>query len=125
MEDLLKGLKILVVDDDAELREGVACFLEHAGGEVFEASSGKKGVEFLNKHMVDVIVSDIRMPDGDGLFLIQQINKNLTDNRPYIIFFSGYSDIAKSQLLAEGAVDVLEKPLSMPDLVERIQKLTA
>jgi CheY-like chemotaxis protein len=62
----LHGVRVLVVDDDGDVRDVVREFLERAGARVSTASSGRRAVTVLEAGEVDVVVTDINMDDGDG-----------------------------------------------------------
>ena len=66
---------ILIVDDEQLIRQGFLARLEYLKierDEVFEAASGREALEIVRQHPVDIVVTDIRMPDLDGLTLIRQ-----------------------------------------------------
>jgi PAS domain S-box-containing protein len=69
----LKGLKVLVVDDDADARELLAEILSQCGAHVRTAVSASKALEVLRLWLPDVLLSDIGMPEGDGYTLIEQV----------------------------------------------------
>jgi CheY-like chemotaxis protein len=71
----LDGLRILVVDDEADGREAIAKVLELRGAEVKTASSVREAVQLLKQSRLDVLVSDIGLPDEDGYDLIQQVRE--------------------------------------------------
>jgi len=73
--DLLKGLRILVVDDEPDARELLRILLERAGATVLLAASSEAGFDLLKRERPDVLVSDIGMPDEDGLAMIRSVRK--------------------------------------------------
>src|SRR5207253_2278280 len=69
----LRGVKLLVVDDDADTRELLSMILQEAGAEVATAGSANDGLAAFERQRPDVLVSDIGMPDGDGYSLIRRV----------------------------------------------------
>ena len=110
--------RILVIDDDPAVRENVATYLRRLGHEVFEAPDGLRGFEILGSRSVELVVTDINMPDMDGIEVIDRL-REATDGCP-VIAMSGGGLFAKDLLLdnAEmlGAVSTLAKPFDLDDL---------
>lgn len=112
---------ILVVDDEPDLLEILGLELEHSGFHVLKAINGKQALEIVRSHAVDVVLSDIRMPHGDGLELLSA----LMDERrftPPLIFMSGYSDCDEEQAFHRGAVGYFHKPVVMSHLVSALRE---
>jgi DNA-binding NtrC family response regulator len=76
---------ILIVDDEASLRQTLARILQRAGYEVTTGSDGRAGLELVASHVFDLIYLDIRMPDMSGLELLQKIHATHPD-LPVILF---------------------------------------
>ncbi|MEX0798040.1 MAG: response regulator, partial [Bacteriovoracaceae bacterium] len=68
------GSKLLIVDDETSIADLMRDALEIEGFEAYAVYSGNQAIEFLAKREVDLVVSDVRMPDGDGLFLLRSIS---------------------------------------------------
>lgn len=118
-----QGLKrLLVVDDEPELLEVMIFGLESMGYDCFAADSAKAALELLRKETVDLVISDMRMPGGDGVELLEQMQKNLSQV-PKLIFLSGYTDYSEKDLLSKGAQALVKKPISMEDLNKHLQAI--
>ena len=79
--------RILVIDDNNDIRENTAEILELAGYKTFTAENGKRGVELAMKEKPSVIVCDIMMPELDGYGVLHLLRKNPeTQNIPFIFF---------------------------------------
>ncbi len=105
---------ILVVDDDAEVREVVAEFLTDAGHHVLQADGGLTALRVLEKTgIVDLVITDVRMPDISGIELAERIARERRDLK--IILISGYF-VAKQTNLR-----LLRKPFRMKELEEAVQ----
>lgn len=106
---------ILVVDDEQSSREILTNFLEGAGYDVVPASDGQEALDLLQKHEVRAIVTDLRMPNVNGLRLIRSLREN-GDTIPIL----AVSGINRDQLmLAEdyGANVGLSKPVDRDELI--------
>lgn len=110
--------RILIVDDEENLRHTVARVLQRAGFEVTTAASGKEGLTLLSQQTFDLVYMDIRMPDMNGLETLQAINVNYP--KLPVILFTGQPDLNSAvSALRQGAIDYLQKPLKPELIVER------
>jgi DNA-binding NtrC family response regulator len=100
---------ILVVDDELELRELLAQVLESEGFRVSQAPGGRIALEILKQEKVDLVISDLRMPDGGGVELLKTI-KSINSQLPLVIMITGFSDMPESQIIKLGAHAMLLKP---------------
>lgn len=125
-EAILDGVKkILIVDDDEVTREILKAYLMD-DYVVFAAPSGKRALDFLTKHSVDLILLDYMMPEMDGPTTFRRIRHNFPKARLPIVFLTGVSDkelvIKGLQLLPQ---DYLLKPVDRRVLLERVSKVLA
>jgi CheY-like chemotaxis protein len=115
--------RILVIDDDRGVREGVATFLRRLGHEVLEASDGVRGFEALRSQPFDLVITDLNMPDMDGIEVIDRLRES-TNGCP-VIAMSGGGLFAKELLLENaemlGAVSTLAKPFELEELRDAVQ----
>ena len=91
-------LKVMIVDDDAIVRKGLAKIInwKALGSEiVFSAGTGRSAIDYIEKNKVDVILSDVKMPDVDGLELAQYIHEKHSDI--LVILISAYSEFEYAQ----------------------------
>ncbi len=115
---------ILVVDDEEMIRENVGKFLERRGFHVLMAEDGTSAFECLGRDKVDLVVSDVRMPNGDGIELIKNINDKL-NGKPPVIFVTGFSSKTEREFLAMGAKAIFSKPLDRKVLLAKIESVLA
>ena len=110
---------LLLVEDDKLIRQTLREVLEREGFLVVEASVGKRSVEIIQCHQIDLILLDLKLPDVDGLALVEEIRSH--SDVPLLIV-SGEQEIAtKLNGLELGADDYIEKPFEMEELVARIR----
>jgi CheY-like chemotaxis protein len=113
--------QVMVVDDDAEMRDLVCLLLEQHGLEAQQARSGLEALELLQELSPDLFVLDIRMPGMGGIELCRQIRAQAVTRHTPIILMSAHSDpqTVESGYLA-GATDFVAKPFSNAALVVSI-----
>lgn len=118
--------KLLLVDDDADVRYALGKYLRRAGHEVVEAGDGKAALSLLKDHAFDTIVTDIIMPEADGIELVMAIRKRNPDLP--IIAISGGSRLGSFNYLPMvaglGAKVVLPKPIDPDVLLAAVDKVT-
>ncbi len=116
-----KGARILVVDDEREIRHCLVLSLEEKGYTVLAAESGEKALEFLQQGPADVAIVDLLLPGIDGIELTKRIRQRST--LP-IIFLSAIGDDKKKvEALESGADDYVTKPFSIEEVVARIRSV--
>lgn len=118
----LEGLKILVVEDDPTVRLLVKKALENNGGIISEADNAKNGEEKALKNDFDMIILDLRLPDGTGY----DVCVNLRDQdvtTPILVLSAEQETNMKVKVLKVGADDYLTKPFSVEELLARIEAI--
>ena len=111
---------ILIVDDEAEIRETLAEILTGARHRVVTASSGREALERMAAEHYDVILTDIRMPDLDGRALYQEIERRWPRQAGRVVFVTGDTlASALREFVSESGRPVIEKPF-LPSEVRRI-----
>jgi DNA-binding response OmpR family regulator len=119
----LASLRMLIVDDELGISESLKDYFELENYQVQTASSGNKALEILNNQNFDVVISDVRMPDGDGRFLLKSIRK-MGPKKPIVIMMSGFSDLSIDEVLKEGGTALLSKPFQPHELLEIVKQVT-
>lgn len=117
--------KILVIDDDKVIRVILRQLFEHAGYEVCVASDGQEGIEMYTSESPDLVVTDLIMPEKEGIEVIKEMIKS--DPAVKIIAISG-GGVGKAQVylgLARsfGAAHVFEKPLNVQQMLETVDQM--
>jgi DNA-binding NtrC family response regulator len=111
---------VLVVDDDAGIRESAAMALEKVGLKTLQAGDVTSALQLLRNHCVDVVLSDIYMPGETGLTLLQAIAERR--DPPRVILMTARGTIETTALAQRiGAFDYLAKPFDLGDLIARVR----
>ncbi|MCC8425504.1 response regulator [Mucilaginibacter sp. UR6-11] len=116
------SIKILIVEDTADIREGVVEILELAGHTVYAASNGKEGIEMARVHLPDIILCDIMMPELDGYGVLHLLGKTPeTANIPFIFLTAKTDRVDLRKAMEMGADDYLTKPFDDVELLNAIE----
>ncbi|MGB9745205.1 MAG: response regulator, partial [Desulfurella sp.] len=111
-------MKVLIVDDDEQLRIALFSTLKHLGHECILAQNAKEALNILRKESFDLILSDLKMPKVDGIDLLKQIKQN-NINTPFVIM-TAFGTIETAVLAIKlGAFDFIVKPFSK-ETIEKI-----
>ena len=114
--------KILVVEDDIDLSNLIQTVLESKGHEVFTALNGKIALETLDITNIDLIISDIMMPQLDGFLLLSDI-RQANMKMPVLLVTAKGSYDDKNKGFSSGADDYMVKPIDIKELVLRVNAL--
>ena len=115
--------KILVIEDEADLRANVSRFLKAEGFEVVAAANGAAGVETAIAQMPDLIVCDITMPEMDGFGVLFSLRENVSTSKIPFIFLTASTRTYDRQWGVElGANDYITKPFKLEELLAAIRK---
>src|SRR5215831_16337529 len=100
---------VLIIDDDASIREALKMILEYEGFETASAPDAVSGLAAIDARRPDAVLLDIKMPGMDGMEALDRIGA--LENPPPVLMISGHGDIATSvECTRRGAYDFLEKP---------------
>lgn len=113
--NLLKKFRILIVEDDAIALEMISFGLKEHFGKLYVAKDGLEGFEIFKKHNVDMILTDIHMPNLNGLEMIKLILQ-IKPNQNFIVMTSYDSDKNLLDSIKCGALNFIPKPLDIPTL---------
>jgi len=112
---------ILLIDDDDSLRKVIAHHLTSEGYRVISASGGKEGIELFKREEFDLVITDIKMPDIDGMEVLREIK--LLRGDAVVIMITAYGTIEKAvEALKAGAFDYITKPFNRDELKIAIGK---
>lgn len=115
---------VLVVDDEPGVRRAIARLVELMGHTSAEAETGLQGLEILRSRSPDLVITDLNMPEMDGIEFLLSIREG--GSRVPVIAISGGGRIPKESLLTDadllGAVETLPKPFEMGELMEVVRR---
>jgi len=115
---------IMIVDDSASIRKVVRLTLESQGFEVIDASDGVEALKKLNGVKINLLITDVNMPNMDGITLVQEAKKIPAYKfTPMMMLTTEASDEKKMQGRAAGAKAWLVKPFQPPILLNAVSKL--
>lgn len=118
----LNGKSILVVDDEVDLREILVEDFEDLGCRVFQADNGRHAVQINKAEQIDLIVSDVRMPNGDGIELLEAVRMRHR-TRPPVVLLTGYADLNMETAFNMGAEAMFPKPFDRNEILSTIERL--
>jgi two-component system KDP operon response regulator KdpE len=113
------SVRILLVDDEASIRNLLRISLESHGFQVSEAENGQRGLKMAVDFHPHLIILDLGLPDVDGLEVLKSLRE--WTKIPILILTVSDDEATKVQLLDAGANDYLTKPFSMPELLARVR----
>lgn len=110
-----KQEKVLVVDDEENARLALRAILQQEGYEVDSVANGYEALEFLRRHRVNVIISDLRMPEMNGLVFLREVSRRYPSTR--VIMVTAYGGIESYlEAIQLGAYEYIHKPVRVEEL---------
>jgi len=115
--------RIIVIDDQEPIRRIVRRALEQEGHEVLDASEGEMGMQLLERHTADVVITDIFMPGQDGILTLRQVRKQFPAVKVIVISGGDSTGLLDLRHDAEllGAVKSLQKPFTAAELIQTVR----
>src|SRR5881394_1650810 len=113
--------RVLVVDDEENLRHMLQILLKREGYEAVGAASVEAALGELTKHPFDVVLADLRMPERGGLELVDEVRRRKLDTTVVVMTAYGSKDVAL-EAMKRGAYDYLSKPFEADELVLLLRK---
>ena len=111
----MKDYNILVIDDEAAQRDVLTGYLKKKGYKIYSASSGKEGIESAKNNPVDIILSDFKMPDLNGIDVLEQVKK-INPGISFVIV-TAYGTVENAvKAMRLGALDYISKPVDLDEL---------
>ncbi|HFD79644.1 MAG TPA: sigma-54-dependent Fis family transcriptional regulator [Gammaproteobacteria bacterium] len=118
------GENIIVIEDEETLRNNLATFLTRRGYCVSSAASGQEGIRRLQEQSFDILITDIYLPDIDGIEILNQLRSLSMDTTPLVMTAFGSIESAIEAFQC-GAHDYLLKPFSFEDLAQKLGNIAA
>jgi DNA-binding response OmpR family regulator len=113
--------KVLVADDDRQMRRLVRMILERDGYLVVEASDGLDALEAIESGQFDLMILDLDMPRLDGIGVLEELRARVVTSSLPVIVLTARTGEAETQVLDLGAQDFLTKPVQPPSLQARVR----
>lgn len=114
--------KILIVEDDTNLRKLIVTCLKKNNYNTYEAKDGEEALEVLDENYIDLIISDVMMPQMDGFEFVKELRESMY--KTPILLITAKGDIKdKKQGFSLGADDYMVKPINIEELLLRVQVL--
>ena len=118
--------RVLVVDDQEDIREMARLVLTGAGYVVVTAPSGLEGLRLLREDPFDLVLLDINMPELDGWATLRLLRADEANDNLPVAMFSVKSEVRdKIASLQDGAIDYITKPFGVDELVSRVSRILA
>lgn len=117
----LSGKIILVVDDEPDLITLVGDAIRDLGGAIVEAAGGIEALEILKTQHVDAIVSDVKMANGDGFYILESLKERGVAIP--LVLTSGNSEMTEAKAKLHGASALLLKPYRFNELTDCVQRV--
>ena len=114
-------IRILLAEDDMVMRTYLARALENAGYEVISVDRGTEAIPWLEREFFDLLLSDIVMPEMDGIELAQRCNE--ISPRTKVMFITGFAAVSLRASREAPQARVLSKPFHLRDLVLEVQRI--
>lgn len=118
----MKNYNILIIDDESIQREILAGYLKKKGFKIFSASSGEEGITIVKNNLIDIVLSDFKMPDKTGFEVLTEIK--LLNPEISFIMITAYGTIQNAvQAMRAGAYDYLSKPVDLDELDLMLERI--
>ncbi len=118
-----KDVTLLIVDDEKDLRSAIVFDFKRKGFQVLEAENGKQAFDIVQSQKVDVVISDVQMPGGNGIELLDKI-KEYNSAIPVVMFITGFADITLEDAYDKGVEAVFSKPFDRKALLSAVLRVT-
>lgn len=115
----LKKVIVLIVDDEPDILELIEEEFRYCGYQTLTASCGNDAIKILDSKEVDIVVSDFKMPNGNGMLILNHINSMA--RKPLFFFVSGQADVSTGEAIKAGARNFFSKPFDLDELMKQIE----
>ncbi len=119
----MNKLSILLIDDEESILISLKSFLQRRGNTIYTANNGAKGIEIISENIIDLVLTDYRMPEKNGLEVLEETKKINPNIDVVIITAFGNIDEAVG-IMKNGAYDYLTKPIDLDELENMIKRIS-
>ncbi|MFT5367668.1 MAG: DNA-binding NtrC family response regulator [Candidatus Latescibacterota bacterium] len=114
-------MRILLVDDDEDVRTSIYSFLAARDHDVIQSHNGKDAISRIERERFDIVITDIKMPGADGYEILQNIKQHAPETE--VIMMTGYGDVDMAvRAMRDGAFDFFTKPVKMQEISASIER---
>jgi DNA-binding NtrC family response regulator len=118
---LPEGGRILIVEDEPSMRLGMSHFLSASGYRVKSCGDGAKGISTIEKESFDLVITDLKLPNSDGLTILKRVRE--ISRETGVIIMTAYADVKTAvQAIKDGAFDYIAKPFSNEELLIAVER---
>jgi len=118
----MKDYSILIIDDEDSQRNVLKGYLEKKGYKIYSASSGNEGINFIHNNLIDIVLSDYKMPDKTGLEVLEEVKK-INPEISFVIL-TAYGTIENAvKAMRFGAFDYISKPVDLDELDLTLERI--
>lgn len=114
---------LVIVEDNDDLREMLACFLQMHGFTVVVAEDGEAGLRIIRQQPPDLVITDIAMPNMDGLSMIREMRRLPETRSVPVLVLTAYRGKISDEAIAAGATQAAYKPMQLEALIRMIKQL--
>jgi len=114
-----KNITVLIVDDEKDILELIEDEFQYQGYDTLTAICGNDAVEILKNKEVQVVVSDFKMPNGNGMNVLSYVTQMA--KKPFFFFVSGQADVSIDAAVKAGATKFFAKPFDLEELIKEIE----
>src|SRR5215831_5555866 len=118
----LHGLRMLVIEDVADIRDVLVILARMEGAHVVPADSGRAGLDMVKNSQFDVILCDLGLPDVAGDTLIREIRSSTGGRHALVVVITGYGEPYVSRACHAGADAIFTKPIDWTEVVEYVRE---
>ncbi len=115
-----KKVTILLVEDEPDILDLMEEQFNDFGFKTLTACCGHDAISILENHSVNIVLSDFRMPNGNGRVILDEVNSIEAKNRPLFFFVSGHADISEEEALNNGVLKLFSKPFDLGHMIDTI-----
>ncbi|EQC44513.1 response regulator receiver domain protein [Bacteriovorax sp. BSW11_IV] len=116
-----KDILVLIVDDEPDILELMEEEFNYHGYKTMTAICGNDAIDLIRKNNFNVVVSDYKMPNGNGMAVLKEVSTMAAIEKPVFFFVSGQADISIEEAIDAGAKKFFAKPFDLEELISEIE----
>lgn len=116
-----KEILVLIVDDEPDILELMEEEFNYHGYKTMTAICGNDAIDLIRKNNFNVVVSDYKMPNGNGMAVLKEVSTMAAVEKPVFFFVSGQADISIEEAIDAGAKKFFAKPFDLEELISEIE----